>query len=550
MLKARQCVREMREYHSPLSSPNTELRLDMNESTTGCSPRVLAKLNSMDARTLAQYPRREAGEKLVADFLGVAPQQLLLTNGADEAIDLLCRAYLEPQDEIVIVVPTFAMYEVFAQMENAKVIRVPTGPDFSFPLERVLDALTSKTRIIVICNPNNPTGIDVPRSAIMQIIQAAPDAAILLDEAYFDFYGQTMIDQIGKLPNLFIARTFSKAYGLAGLRLGVMVGDQEQMSVLRRMASPFNVNAFAIECLAEALADRQFVADYVAQVIASREWLRKELEQLGFKCWPSHGNFILCRFGQEKKAILDALRARGISLRDRPDCEGCVRITIGKQQEMERLIAELKQVLSQLHREPGGAMRKASIERITTETQIKLALTIEGGGRYDVSTGIRFLDHMLELFARHGAFDLKLKATGDLDVDQHHTVEDVGIALGEAFHKALGDKRGIMRAGYFLMPMDETLGLAAIDFSGRAAAVVNTQVKTRLVGDLQSELVYDFFEGFARGARANVHLKTVYGRSNHHKIEALFKAFARALRVACSRDKQLAKMLPSTKGLL
>jgi histidinol-phosphate aminotransferase len=348
MLKARQCVREMREYHSPLSSPTTELRLDMNESTTGCSPRVLAKLNSMDAGTLAQYPRRESGEKLVADFLAVAPQQLLLTNGADEAIDLLCRAYLEPQDEMIVVVPTFAMYEVFAQMENAKVIRVPTGPDFSFPLERVLGALTSKTRIIVICNPNNPTGIDVPRSSIMQIVEAAPDAAILLDEAYFDFYGQTMLDQVGKLPNLFIARTFSKAYGLAGLRVGVMVGDQEQVSVLRCMATPFNVNAFAIECLAEALAGRQFVADYVAQVIASREWLRTELEKLGFKCWPSHGNFILSRFGLEKKAILDALRARGISLRDRPDCEGCVRITIGKQQEMERLIAEIKQVVSQL----------------------------------------------------------------------------------------------------------------------------------------------------------------------------------------------------------
>ncbi len=348
MLKARQCVREMREYHSPLSSPSTELRLDMNESTTGCSPRVLAKLNSMDASTLAQYPRREAGEKLVADFLGVASQQLLLTNGADEAIDLLCRAYLEPQDEIVIVVPTFGMYEVFAQMEHAKVVRVSAGPDFSFPLERVLNALTSKTRIVVICNPNNPTGIDVPRSTIMQIIQAAPDAAILLDEAYFDFYGQTMLDQIGKLPNLFVARTFSKAYGLAGIRLGVLVGDQEQMSVLRRMASPFNVNAFAIECLAEALADRQFVADYAGQVITSREWLRKELEKLSFKCWPSHGNFILCRFSDEKKAILEALRARGISLRDRPDCDGCVRITIGKQQEMERLMAELKQALSQL----------------------------------------------------------------------------------------------------------------------------------------------------------------------------------------------------------
>jgi histidinol-phosphate aminotransferase len=348
MLKARKCVREMREYHSPLSSPSVDLRLDMNESTTGCSPRVLAKLNSMDARTLAQYPRREAGEKLVADFLGVAPQQFLLTNGADEAIDLLCRAYLEPENEIVIVVPTFGMYEVFAQMENAKVVRVRTGPDFSFPLQPVLDALTGKTKIVVICNPNNPTGVDVPRSAIMRVIEAAPEAAILLDEAYFDFYGQTMIDQIGRLPNLFVARTFSKAYGLAGLRLGVIVGAEEQTSVLRRMASPFNVNTFAVECLPEALADREFVAGYVAQILASREWLRNELEQLNFKCWPSHGNFILCRFGEEKKAILEALRARNIALRDRPDCEGCVRITIGKQQEMERLIAELKQVLSQL----------------------------------------------------------------------------------------------------------------------------------------------------------------------------------------------------------
>jgi imidazoleglycerol-phosphate dehydratase len=195
-------------------------------------------------------------------------------------------------------------------------------------------------------------------------------------------------------------------------------------------------------------------------------------------------------------------------------------------------------------------MRKATQHRVTTETEIRLALTIEGRGRYDITTGIRFLDHMLELFARHGAFDLKLQAKGDLDVDQHHTVEDVGIALGEAFAQALGDKRGIMRAGYFVMPMDETLGVAAVDFSGRTAFVIDTQVTTPLVGDLQSELVPDFFEGFARGARANVHLKILYGRSSHHKIEALFKAFARALRVACSRDKQLARMLPSTKGLL
>ncbi|MDR3793645.1 MAG: imidazoleglycerol-phosphate dehydratase HisB [Terracidiphilus sp.] len=194
--------------------------------------------------------------------------------------------------------------------------------------------------------------------------------------------------------------------------------------------------------------------------------------------------------------------------------------------------------------------RVGVVERNTAETQIAVKLTIEGGGKYKVSTGIRFFDHMLELFTRHGAFDLELKCTGDLDVDQHHTVEDVGIALGEAFDKALGDKRGILRAGYFLMTMDETLAIAAVDLSGRAAYAVDTKVRTRLVGDLQSELVVDFFEAFARGARANVHVKTMYGRSNHHKIEAIFKGFARAMRVACSRDKQLGKMLPSTKGLL
>ena len=194
--------------------------------------------------------------------------------------------------------------------------------------------------------------------------------------------------------------------------------------------------------------------------------------------------------------------------------------------------------------------RTASFDRRTTETQIKGTLTLDGGGRYDVSTGIRFLDHMLDLVARHGGFDLKIKASGDLDVDQHHTVEDVGIALGEAVLEAVGNKRGINRAGYFVMPMDETLAVAAIDLSGRPHAVVDLKVKVRMVGDLQSELVHDFFDGFAMAARANVHLKVMYGRSNHHKIEACFKAFARALRAACSKDKRLAKMLPSTKGLL
>jgi imidazoleglycerol-phosphate dehydratase len=195
-------------------------------------------------------------------------------------------------------------------------------------------------------------------------------------------------------------------------------------------------------------------------------------------------------------------------------------------------------------------VRSAAIVRHTTETRISVKLALDGKGRYDVRTGIRFLDHMLELVARHGGFDLTIRATGDLDVDQHHTVEDLGIALGEAVTKALGAKRGINRAGYFVMPMDETLAVAALDLSGRVHSVVDLKVRVTRVGDLQSELIADFFDGFAQGARANVHLKVLYGRSSHHHVEAAFKAFARALRYACSTDRRLRNVLPSTKGLL
>lgn len=348
MLKARQCIREMREYSSPLEASPADLRLDMNENTTGCSPRVLAKIKGMNAATLSFYASREPAEKLVADFAGVQPSQLMLTNGADEAIDLLCRAYLDTNDEIITVVPAFAMYEVFAQASGARVVRVPAGPDFAFPCEKILQAIGPRTRMIVITNPNNPTGVTASRSDILKILHAASAAAVLLDEAYFDFCGQTLMDQVGSIPNLFVARTFSKAYGLAGLRIGVLAGDAAQIAVLRRVCPPFNLNAVALECLAEALADRQFVSSYVHQIKTTREWVRLQLESLGFKCWPSDTNFVLCRFGTAKSTILRAVRAAGISLRDRPDCEGCVRISIGKQQEMERVIAELKRAVSQI----------------------------------------------------------------------------------------------------------------------------------------------------------------------------------------------------------
>jgi histidinol-phosphate aminotransferase len=348
VLRVRKCVQEVEEYRPVVTSHNAKLRLDLNESTTGCSPRVLAKLNSMDARTLALYPDRDAGEKLVAEFLGLDQAQVLLTNGADEGIEVLCRAFLESGDEMIQVLPAFSMYEIFAQGSGAKVVSIPADEDFAFPLRDIFEAINPRTRLIVITNPNNPTGVIASRSDILSVLLAAPHAAVLVDEAYFEFCGQTVMDQVGKIANLFVIRTFSKAYGLAGLRLGILAGAEEHMTHLRKICCPFNINAFALECLSVALSDQDYVNRYVRQTCATREWLTTQLKQLGFKCWASHGNFVLSRFGERKGPILDALRARGIELRDRSDCEGCVRLTIGTQQEMEFVLSELKLVLAKL----------------------------------------------------------------------------------------------------------------------------------------------------------------------------------------------------------
>lgn len=345
MLKARPCVLEMSEYQSPVSGDAVALRLDLNENTTGCSPRVLEKLRSINAQKMALYRPRDEGEKTMAAFLGLQPSQVLLTNGADEGIDLLCRAYLAAQDEMIIVAPAFSMYEICCQSAGAQLVSVAAGPDYSFPLQKVLQAITPRTRVVVITNPNNPTGVLTPRNAILEVLRAAPAAAVLVDEAYFDFCGETVMDRIGHEPNLFVARTFSKAYGLAGLRLGVIAGPDEQIAVLRRVVSPFNVNALAIECMAEALADVECRQAYVAQVCATREWFQRQLQDMGVKSWPSKANFVFVNFRDARPAVLQAMRERGIALRNRPDCDGCVRITIGTQAEMEQVVASLKEVL-------------------------------------------------------------------------------------------------------------------------------------------------------------------------------------------------------------
>ena len=346
MLKARQCVIEMREYASPSMDAALELRLDLNENTSGCSPRVLARLRELDAKKLALYPPREPGEKLVAEFLGIRSSETLLTNGADEGIDQMCRAYLDPDDEMVFVTPAFSMYQIFCQAAGGKPVAVPAGPEFSFPRDGLLAAITPRTRMIVLTNPNNPTGTAAERADLLRVIEAAPDAAVLVDEAYFDFHGKTMMDLIGKVPNLFIARTFSKAYGLAGVRIGVLAGPAEQISVVRRMLPPYNMNVYAVEALAAALADQETVQNYVDQTRRELDRLRRELTALHIKSWPSETNFVLADFGPQRDAVLAAMSGNGVALRTRPDLPGCIRITIGTPIEMDRVIAVLRQCVA------------------------------------------------------------------------------------------------------------------------------------------------------------------------------------------------------------
>ncbi|MGA8430550.1 MAG: histidinol-phosphate transaminase [Candidatus Sulfotelmatobacter sp.] len=354
MLEARRAVKYLHSYRPPLAG-RQGLRLDFNESTIGCSPRVLARLRSLDAKTLAHYPEREPLEAEVADFLGLTTPQVLLTNGVDEAIHLLCATYLDPGDEAIIVVPTFAMYALFAQAQGATVVPIFGGEDFAFGLEELFARISQRTRIIAVANPNNPTGAAVPGELLIRIAHAAPQAAVLVDEAYFEFYGETVLNNPAHPANLFVGRTFSKAYGLAGLRIGILAGDAEQIGMVRRVASPYNMNAVALAVLPEALRDQQYVKDYVAEVQRGRAMLEEELRTLGLKYWPSRANFVLVRIGPAYAEFIQGLRARGILARDRnsdPGCAGCVRLTIGSLEHTRVLTGALRDVIATLREYP------------------------------------------------------------------------------------------------------------------------------------------------------------------------------------------------------
>lgn len=350
MLSPRETVWTLPTYHPPLAG-REGLRLDFNENTSGCSPRVLERLRRIEPDDIAKYPERGPVESEVADFLKIAPEELLLTNGVDEGIHLLCETFLEPGDEALIVVPTYAMYRIYAKAAGAQVIGVRATNDFGFPAQQLRNRVTTRTRLVAIANPNNPTGTVASAEELIEIADAAPDAAVLIDEAYFEFCGQTMLGRWRERRNCFVARTFSKAYGMAGLRVGVLAGDAEQMRVVRRVASPYNVNAVALACLSEAIADQPYIDQYVSEVLEGRGRLCSVLEENGIEFWPSQANFVLMRAGSsraEAAQFVGEMRRRGILIRDRSSdesCEGCVRISLGSRAHTDRLLAALQEAL-------------------------------------------------------------------------------------------------------------------------------------------------------------------------------------------------------------
>jgi histidinol-phosphate aminotransferase len=340
----------MKEYHPPLGSRD-RLRLDFNENTLACSPKVKEALATVSAGSLTRYPEREPVEAMVAAHLGLKAKQVALTNGVDEAIHVLFETFLEADDELLLPVPTYTMYEVYASATDARVVAVEAADDLQFPFERLMGAITPRTKVMAIANPNSPSGSVATREQLLQLAARAPQAVLLVDEAYFHFHGETLMDLVGTVSNLIVARTFSKAYGLAGLRLGLLAGPAELMRWVRRVLSPYSVNSLALVCLQAALADVGYLDWYVGEVLAARTEFEAALDAAGVRRWPSRANFVLVEIGALHAEFVRLMRGAGVLVRDRssdPGCDGRVRITIGTREQMRQAVAALNAALGAL----------------------------------------------------------------------------------------------------------------------------------------------------------------------------------------------------------
>jgi histidinol-phosphate aminotransferase len=346
-IRPRQAVLKMAPYSPPTAGRADKLRLDFNENTVGCSPRVIEFLKQrLDAGGLAVYPEYGEAKTAVAEFFHVAPDQFIFTNGTDEAIQVFINTYVDDGQEVLLLRPAYAMYRFYAEVAGAAVRQIDyEGPYMEFPLTAMLDAITPSTRAVLIANPNNPTGTGLSLSAIERILKRARNAVVFIDEAYFEFSGITALGQIVRAPNLFVSRTFSKVYGMAAMRLGCLFSHPANIAYLHKAQSPYSVNTLAVLAAQAATSDTAYVENYVAEVLAAREWLCVGLERLKIGYVPSSANFVLIRAGRRAVEIRDRLRDQGILVRDRSyEVPGCVRITVGTREQMRPLLAALEEI--------------------------------------------------------------------------------------------------------------------------------------------------------------------------------------------------------------
>lgn len=503
-------------------------------------------------------PHQKALKSRISEIKGIAAGSLFLGNGSDEAIDLAYRVFCEPgESNTVSIAPSYGMYEVAAAMNDVEFRKVQLRPDFSMDTEAMLAATDSKTRLMFICSPNNPTGNSFPAEQIEDLLERF-GGVIVLDEAYIDFSVRpSLASLVKRYPNLIVLQTLSKAWGMAGLRIGLAIADPAVIALMSKVKYPYNINVLAQKMalmkLDEAAKDKA-VAEIVGQRFRLEKELRKCPEVKGI--YSSDANFLLVRFDNPDE-VYGRLLAGGVIVRNCskvPGCEGCLRITVGTPAENDRL---LRLLASPVTEPVEVALRCQGIEKLgerhvrivrdTKETKITLELDLDSMGSGRISTGLPFFDHMLEQIPNHGGVALSIDAKGDLQVDEHHTIEDVGIVLGEAINAALGSKLGVARYG-FVLPMDDCDAAILMDFGGRIDFKWNAEFNREKVGDVPTEMFSHFFQSVCAGAKCNLHI-WAEGVNEHHKAEAIFKAFARALRMAVAKTP-FPYELPSSKGIL
>ena len=491
-------------------------------------------------------PRQAELKSLISRIKGIPVMNMFIGNGSDEAIDLCFRVFCEPGiDNAVSIAPTYGMYKVAADINNVQMRQVPLGEGFSLPVDELLKACDRNTKLMFVCSPNNPTGNAFPVSEIIRLADAF-EGMLVVDEAYIDFSSQPSLSSyINEYPNLIVLQTLSKAYGMAALRLGLAFGDKRTMAMFANVKYPYNISLAGMEKAMSLL--RRDVAAEVELIKAERSRMAQALEALPRvrKVWPSDANFLLVEV-DDARGMYDELLVAQVIVRDRSKvlgCEGCLRITVGTAAENEKVLA----VIGGLKPESVVVTRAAKVVRKTRETQIEVSVDLDGKGTEGIDTGLKFLDHMLDQIVHHAGISLSVRAVGDLEVDEHHTMEDVAIVLGEALTKALGDKRGIERYG-FVLPMDESKAMVLMDLGGRIEFVWDVEFKREYVGDVPTEMLWHFFRSLGAAMSCNLHI-SAKGENDHHVAEGIFKAFARALKMAV-RKEQFSYSLPSSKGVL